>query len=797
MDTNAQAAPTLISARRRKPSPQNAPLSGPLHGLDAARKQVELITGSADTECGFRTIKPESASTGPSQSIEVWGTIDALYPQLQERCQAGCNVYIVPQAVTRPSPGQYARSSGITEVRCLYADYDGTPYATEHHVEPTFRLDHAAEKRHWDVWAVTGVKPAEQKEWLRRIAQNYGSDEKVSTVMITRLAGFDRWKDGKNCGPYTLTVLSGQRSDAWEHDGGLPALPPRQKHTGNLDAPEVIAEWRLRGLLAFVEPAERPIWLNTIFAMREATVLDAAYGTLDEIDVEQIADEWASGELHAKHTGPKLKSVAVGGYKSQEDTAKLFYGPRKVFGPDERRAGLASLVHYAEKHAKAQGLEMPPELRQRGAEELFKPVGPAAAQSNNDAPASTPSRFSELVKHFEGVLSARGGRELRGKRFGDIEADECEVKWVIHNWLQQGGVISQYGESGVFKTYVALNMLGCVTTGTPWAKREGFPGYRVGEAREAVIFAGEGSAGVGRRIKAMIAGNGFDRALVKQNLIIVPVPYSLNRAEGLAGMAEEIEVLGARPALIVVDTLNLALDGNEDSSEEIKKAISGGRALADMFDAVLLVIDHAGHGDKTRQRGSSAKKANQDGAILCERTGDTVKLTQKKNRDADMDKFAAAFKAQSIEVGADRHTGEPIKELWFEAVDPTGADAIRDALKNQDASPWLAFDAAAREYLDGYSGLDIKATDLAQMIVREKMPDLAASEPAKFEQQCKLYRKHLVRPGVLAGYVANQTRGREASTFCNPAQNGRRANPAKRACRRRPDLATAAPAGHA
>ena len=149
------------------------------------------------------------------------------------------------------------------------------------------------------------------------------------------------------------------------------------------------------------------------------------------------------------------------------------------------------------------------------------------------------------------------------------------MPWIIDGWLPQDGVVMLYGESESFKTYMAIHALLCVATGRRYANRDGFDGYAVGEPREVVLFPGESYSGVVQRINAAIEGDGFDRKLAAQNLVLVRDVYSLNHADGLAGMADEIEALDTRPAIVAVDTLNLALDGNEDSAEDVKRALSG------------------------------------------------------------------------------------------------------------------------------------------------------------------------------------------------------------------------------
>jgi hypothetical protein len=320
-----------------------------------------------------------------------------------------------------------------------------------------------------------------------------------------------------------------------------------------------------------------------------------------------------------------------------EHWAKL--GPTP-WNPGGRYERLEAPVSHAYEYATSQPGNMTDAYRKVywDTSKLFSPV----------AKADTPEQqYAALVKHFEGVLRGKGDRQPHGKMFGDLGSLPA-VEWIIRNWLTKDGVWFLYGESGAYKTYMAINMLLCVTSGRPWGRYDGCKGYHVGDPRQAIAFFGESSTGCVERTNTAIEGGKFDRKAVEQNLAVVDDVYAINRADGLAGMAFEINRLNLRPAMIVVDTMNLALDGNEDSSEEIKKAVKA-------YGAVALVIDHVGHSKdaKDRQRGSSAKKAKADGTILCERDGKRVWLSQGKNREADKDKFVAMFESAEVPLGAD------------------------------------------------------------------------------------------------------------------------------------------------
>lgn len=163
------------------------------------------------------------------------------------------------------------------------------------------------------------------------------------------------------------------------------------------------------------------------------------------------------------------------------------------------------------------------------------------------------------------------------------------------------------------------------------------------------------------RIDAAIEGGCFDRKLVEDHLIIVEDVYSINQADGLAGMACLIQELGARPAVIAVDTDNLALDGNEDDATDAKRAVAGLRHLATMFDAAGLLLHHVGWSEKGRPRGSSALRANSDVMILCtpsqESSGNVAALTQYKNRSADKTKHSIRLVSKQVRlIASERNT---------------------------------------------------------------------------------------------------------------------------------------------
>ena len=384
-------------------------------------------------------------------------------------------------------------------------------------------------------------------------------------------------------------------------------------------------------------------------------------------------------------------------------------------------------------------------------------------------------RYNEYVKYFEDLLSASGGRDRLATRFGDIPPRNKRhgASWAIENWLLKSGSNALFGESETFKTYITINMLLCVATGANFGAYEGFEGYRVDGPRDVVLFAGEGYEDVLDRIDAAIEGVGFNRDLVEKHMIVVSDVYTLNRADGLAGMADEIDTLDAKPAIIAVDTYNLALEGNEDGSEEAKRALRGLRALAMMYDAAGLVLHHPGWADKKRPRGSSAFRANSDVMILCERASDgatTSSLTQYKNRSADKSKYRVALVGKPVDLGSNPVTGAANTNLSFSSIRPDAVVSGRndvDAIKIDTANFYA--EALAEGLLAAPHDKNIVGATDAMRLARQWMEDQGDIKvPAPGSYRKWLYGVRDATKGDHAFIAAYLINSRDPLKFSHP-----------------------------
>ncbi|MCO5398411.1 AAA family ATPase [Ralstonia soli] len=229
-------------------------------------------------------------------------------------------------------------------------------------------------------------------------------------------------------------------------------------------------------------------------------------------------------------------------------------------------------------------------------------------------------------------------------------------RWIVKGLIPSDGTGIIYGESGSYKTFVALDLALHIAHGMPWCGRKTVSG-------PVLYIAGEGGTSLRYRIEAWHQRH--DLAPDTAALRVCTNPLPLNDATCVARVKAEIQRLRTEigdPVLIVVDTLSQNFDGDENSSSEIATFL---RTLATEIRGIcpgssLILIHHSGH-DKTRARGSSAIRANSDFMFRMEGFAHTAKLIGEKMKDADLPE-PLVFDLRVVNLDEDED-GTPISSL--------------------------------------------------------------------------------------------------------------------------------------
>lgn len=169
------------------------------------------------------------------------------------------------------------------------------------------------------------------------------------------------------------------------------------------------------------------------------------------------------------------------------------------------------------------------------------------------------------------------------------------VSWLIKGVIPRGGGVGTLiGPSQAGKTFMALDIIGAVLSGTQWF------GHRVKESCGVAYIAGEGVTGLSKRVRAYQRHN--PRAEWAMLRIIDKAVNFLDPIE-MEELTRRLRLDSDHYAdigLIVVDTLATTMHGApENSIEGMGAYVSAAQKLGQALGAFVLIIHHMGK-DTTR-----------------------------------------------------------------------------------------------------------------------------------------------------------------------------------------------------
>lgn len=176
-------------------------------------------------------------------------------------------------------------------------------------------------------------------------------------------------------------------------------------------------------------------------------------------------------------------------------------------------------------------------------------------------------------------------------------------EWTVRKLLPTECTGLLYGGWGTCKTFMAIDLAGCIANGVHWHGKPTLAGT-------VFYLAGEGEGGFARRLAAWEAGNNGSTA----NIAFREMPEVRNPRE-LQAVAEQIEALAAErgtPRLIVLDTLFTALNGgDENSGRDMGEVFAAMKVLRQRFRCAVLAVHHTGKSGEDA-RGHSSMPAGVD-----------------------------------------------------------------------------------------------------------------------------------------------------------------------------------------
>lgn len=270
---------------------------------------------------------------------------------------------------------------------------------------------------------------------------------------------------------------------------------------------------------------------------------------------------------------------------------------------------------------------------------------------------------------------------LLGKMLDRDALDELpDPEYLIEGILEKNSESWMIGASGSFKSFIALDIAGHVSSGTKWQ------GLHTAQGRVVYVVA-EGSKNIKKRVKAWesVYGQRMADVLILPEPVQVKAggPHDMRVSEEWRTLAEACRIL--EPALIVLDTqARMTVGLEENSNSQMGLYVEGVRMLKEATGACVLTVHHTGRngGDA---RGASAIDGAQDHEIRIDRMsskkGDlrVVVSTDKNKDDAEDNEFRLQMKI--VETGQNSQTGNPITSL---AVDLVPFESV----KSEEVPEW-------------------------------------------------------------------------------------------------------------
>lgn len=189
-------------------------------------------------------------------------------------------------------------------------------------------------------------------------------------------------------------------------------------------------------------------------------------------------------------------------------------------------------------------------------------------------------------------------------------------QWLVKGIIPETGIGTIFGQSGTFKSFIALDLMAYVANGQPWF------GRRVRPA-PAVYVPFEGQGGLPKRVAAWrlaLLHRGYD---VTTNMRFITDPMNLRQQADRDKLVTTLTEAGWAGGILCIDTLAQAGPGiDENTSQGMGEMIAIFQELQKRLGGVVLVVHHSGKTEKAGMRGWSGLLGALDFAIRCWRDDD-------------------------------------------------------------------------------------------------------------------------------------------------------------------------------
>ena len=341
-------------------------------------------------------------------------------------------------------------------------------------------------------------------------------------------------------------------------------------------------------------------------------------------------------------------------------------------------------------------------------------------------------------------------RAARRERFSVVWDHELDTQpdqtWLVDGALPENGFGVLFGQSGLYKTFIALDLSYRIAAGLSWGGRS---------VRQGTVLyvAAEGSiAALKKRARAWRLANniaGAPVAFLPHSIVLDPKSGDVDQ------LIDMIDRMDPQPVMVVIDTIARCMSGDENSTRDMGEYVRAADIIRERTGAFVLHVHHTLKKDPLTERGASALRGAADVMLQVARRGGRIELSCDKQRD-DSDDWA--------------YTVSPIPVAE--------ANSVAVALVSQEkAAPGVNLGVLARKAYDALVRLSRPATFA-------EWQDAAAPDDSNFSKKIsKLLDAGMVTKGVgksgrytAVAAVISQSR---PSDDCKPNSHSHQQSPLK------------------
>ena len=213
----------------------------------------------------------------------------------------------------------------------------------------------------------------------------------------------------------------------------------------------------------------------------------------------------------------------------------------------------------------------------------------------------------------------------------DLCSEPKPTNWLVKPYIDTGSSIMLFAETGAGKSFIATDLGIHIATSRSWH------GYAVRQSEPVFYIAGEGFAGLNRRIKAWTVHHGVDLKDVPFFVSDRPAQFlDAKNTEEVIQSVDELCGAHGNPALVIIDTLNRNFGpGDENSTADMTRFISTiDMTLRARYRCAVMIVHHSGLTATERARGASALRASLDWEYRLQKNADGTRiLTCTKAKD--------------------------------------------------------------------------------------------------------------------------------------------------------------------